>query len=283
MKLPGALVSPEWLKENLQNPKLVVLEAILTNPMDKSHAPGSPGDPAIPGALAVDIEEMLADRSTPLPHMLLPPEAFEQVARGFGISRESVIVVYDRQGIFSSPRLRWNFLAMGHDQVAVLDGGLPAWIGQGGPTEPLQKTTNRNGDFEVRPRRSLVLDAEGMARALEDPTSVVLDARSEGRFYGELPEPREGLRSGHMPNALNLPFNLVLDQSRFRDAKALRDLFSARFRGTPRLVFSCGSGVTACIIALAAELAGFPTLAVYDGSWSEWGLPGNRPVESGSK
>jgi thiosulfate/3-mercaptopyruvate sulfurtransferase len=282
MNLPGPLVSVDWLEQNLRNPRLVILESVFANPMNRSAEPPEGDGLGIPGAVEVDLEEDLSDPDSPLPHTVLPADEFTEVARACGVNNDSLVVVYDRLGIFSSARVRWNFLFMGHAEVAVLDGGLPAWKAKGLPTAPLLEVADKRGTFSARPRPELIADAEKVAAALQDSTCAVLDARSEGRFYGEQAEPRAGLRGGHMPNAFNLPFDKVLQLGKMKDKNSLAELFRTRIGARQRLFFTCGSGVTACIIGLAAEIAGYQNPVIYDGSWSEWGLPeSGRPVVSG--
>jgi thiosulfate/3-mercaptopyruvate sulfurtransferase len=277
--LPTPLVSISWLAAHLQSPHLVVLDASM-QPPGSSAAPSSAAQRYIPGARVFDFDAKICAPTTSLPHMLPSPELFTREVRALGVNAESRIVVYDRLGIFSSPRAWWMFQAMGHDSVAVLDGGLPAWLEAGLPVAPAPASASP-GDFVAAPRDGLFCDADHVARALGDARVAVLDARSAGRFLGQEPEPRPGLRSGHMPNALNLPFSAVQTQGRMRPRQELVSLLSAAVGDRQRLIFSCGSGVTACTLALAAEIAGYSDKAVYDGSWSEWGLPSSRPVVSG--
>ena len=168
---------------------------------------------------------------------------------------------------------------MGHGQVAVLDGGLPAWKNAGFPCgSQAERIAKHRGNFVGHPQAGMFCDSAHVLEALADPNFAVLDARSEGRFKGVEPEPRAGLRSGHMPNALNLPFVNTVQDGFVLPATELDSIFSKLVNKEQKLIFSCGSGVTACITALAAELAGYPNISVYDGSWSEWGLPGDLPV-----
>jgi thiosulfate/3-mercaptopyruvate sulfurtransferase len=174
------------------------------------------------------------------------------------------------------------FRAMGHDAVAVLDGGLPAWMAVGQPCEPVVARGVARGDFVAHPRPELFCDADAVMAALTDERCAVLDARSAGRFAGREPEPRPGLRLGHMPNAINLPFGDLQERGRMRSIEELTRILLAKADRRQKLIFSCGSGVTSCILALGAVLAGYRDLAVYDASWSEWGLPSSsRPIVTG--
>lgn len=277
ISLPGPLVDVEWLERHLNHPRLRVLDATFMPP--SGPPPGTaPGDQRIPGARRFDFDQVICDRENPLPHMMPSPPTFSREVRALGIDRDSLLVVYDRVGLFSSPRGWWMFRAMGHDAVAVLDGGLPAWIEAGKPTRNWQRETYRPGDFEAEIRPHLIYNADQVAAALNDSHHLVLDARSAGRFDGREPEPRPGLRSGHMPGARNLPFTEVLEQGKMRSPEYLRERFRDWAGGHQRLVFTCGSGVSACVLALAAELAGHQSLAVYDGSWSEWAQLSERPI-----
>jgi thiosulfate/3-mercaptopyruvate sulfurtransferase len=282
LMLPGPIVSVSWLASQLGHPRLVLLDAsVKPVAAAASAAPGPGSTVQLPGTRHFDFDKRICDPATPLPHMMPPPELFEREVRLLGIRNDSVIVIYDRVGVYASPRAWWMFKAMGHDQVAVLDGGLPAWLEAQLPCEPVGAQPVEPGDFVARPRPGLFCDAEHVAAALEDKRYAVLDARSEGRFQGREPEPRPGLRPGHMPHALNLPFGTLQSNGRMRPTEELAALFASRVQPQQKLIFSCGSGVTACILALAAELSGYRELAVYDGSWSEWGLPSSRPVVTG--
>lgn len=270
--IPSSLISVQWLAEHLDAQNLVILDASM-KPVVATAADPQPTDPAcIPGALRFDFDNDIRDRNTPLPHMMPSADFFTAEMQKLGINKDSAIVVYDYVGVYSSPRAWWMFRAMGHTQVAVLDGGLPAWkqAGYACAQAPLTLSAKR-GDFTSNPLGGHFVDSSQVSQALSDPRYAVLDARSAGRFHGVEPEPRAGLRGGHMPNALNLPYAGLLDNGFMRPAKELKPIFSDLVIPEQNLIFSCGSGVTACIDALAAEQAGYTHIAVYDGSWSEWG------------
>lgn len=268
--LVDSIVSVQWLAENRLAENLILFDASMKPIVPVPNA--APETPAyIPGSLRFDFDDVLCDHNVSLPHMLPRPEFFTDEMQKYGVNTDSAIVVYDKAGIFSSPRAWWMFRAMGHDQVAVLDGGLPAWIQAGYETTPTLTTPTRRGDFASHPQGGLFVDSKFVIQALADSAFSVIDARSAGRFKGQEPEPRAGLRGGHMPNAVNIPYADVLENGLMSPKSKLRSVFE-KYKDK-KMIFSCGSGVTACVLALAAEQAGYKNLAVYDGSWSEWGLP----------
>ena len=273
-QIPSPLVTIQWLAENLEADNLVILDASMkpVTPVSSDTPQEKPA--CIKGALRFDFDNDIRDKNTDLPHMMPSAEFFDEEMQKLGINKNSAIVVYDYVGVYSSPRAWWMFRAMGHTQVAVLDGGLPAWEKAGYPcgTEA-DKIAKTRGDFVSHPQEGMFVDSAHVLKALSDITFSVVDARSEGRFKGQEPEPRAGLHGGHMPNAVNIPFaNLIVDGF-VLPRESLKAVFTQHINQNQQLIFSCGSGVTACVDALAAELAGYSKLAVYDGSWSEWGLP----------
>ncbi|MFJ9941524.1 sulfurtransferase [Streptomyces erythrochromogenes] len=273
---PGPLVGSDWLAARLGDPALVVFDASVGAHRTAGHR--------IPGARPFDLDGALSDHTAPAPHTMPGPAAFTEALRALGLHDTDTVVVYDGAGIYSSARAWWMLRAMGFDRAAVLDGGLPAWTAAGLPVEAAGPAYGGpRGSFTARPRPGLLIDAEAVAAALADPDAAVLDARTRERFEGTAPEPRPGLRGGHMPGAAGLPFGeLQRPDGLMRPAGELRAAFEAVAGDRERLRFSCGSGVTACVLALGADLAGYRDLAVYDGSWSEWGLPSSRrPVVTG--
>ena len=280
--LPGTLVSTEWLAEQLERPGPRV------RVVDGSwHMPNLARDPRrefeeahIPGAVFFDIDA-IADRSTSLPHMLPSPMQFGRQVGELGISDRDLVVVYDVRGVVSAARVWWTFRTMGHDRVAVLDGGLRKWRAEGRPVEtgPARVAPAR---YRARIRRSLVRDLDQMRRNIENRAEQILDARSRGRFAAIEPEPRAGLRGGHIPGSLNLPYDeLYQPDGTFRPAEELRAAFASAGVDPARPVATtCGSGITASVLALGLYLVGRRKVAVYDGSWTEWAGHPDTPVES---
>mgnify|MGYP005752571895 CR=1 FL=1 len=280
LKAPSSpLVSVDWLNQNLYHPGLVVLDASLKQTKNATSSLVQE-TLQIPGARFFDIENTFSDKDSLLPHMLPEPEAFTREAQKLGISKNSYIVVYDNRGIYSSPRAWWMFKAMGHGQVYVLDGGLPEWVANGFVTEPAGTVgAVTKGDFVAKYNPALVSNKEDVLQALQnDKHSLIIDARSAARFQGKAPEPRPGLRLGHMPNASNLPFETLLNNGRMKPKAELEQIFQEYPLNGSKMIFSCGSGVTACITALGATLAGYDNFSVYDGSWSEWGASEDSPI-----
>jgi len=277
MAFPTPLVSTDWLHDHLQDPDVAVLDASL--PIPKARVEDNPlHGQQIVGTRFFDIEHRFSDTSSPLPHTMVSEAHFNREARLLGIRKSSKIVLYDNLGIYSAPRAWWMFLAMGHPQVAVLDGGLPKWVQEGKPTEKTSTLSVPEADFEGTFDPAFFRSVQDVMAAIDATDTKVLDARSKGRFDGTEPEPRAGLRGGHIPHSLSLPFPEVLRNGEMLSAADLKALFARLGVRNEELVFSCGSGLTACILTLGAYVAGHRQLSVYDGSWSEWGQPGDLPV-----
>ncbi|WP_136067447.1 3-mercaptopyruvate sulfurtransferase [Modicisalibacter radicis] len=267
------LVTVDWLRANLDLPEIVILDASWYLPSETRDPYAEYLEGHIPGAKRFDFDGEIKDASSALPHMLPAASEFTAAVRALGVNANSRVVIYDGMGVFAAPRAWWMFKVMGHGNVAVLDGGLPAWKAAGcGLESGAQPGREAPGDFEARLVPERLADAADVAEYLEKRTAQVIDARSPARFSGEQSEPRPGLRSGHMPGAVNLPFDQLLENGFYRSPEVLEKRFreAGIESGTP-IVGSCGSGVTASLLALGAELAGLGPMAVYDGSWAEWG------------
>ncbi|MEM8751671.1 MAG: 3-mercaptopyruvate sulfurtransferase [Pseudomonadota bacterium] len=278
---PKLLVSTEWLASHLSAPDVKVLDATW-------RLPGQGGDPKedydashIPGAVFFDIDDV-SDRSSSLPHMLPPAEKFVSRVRAMGIGDGHRIVVYDQDGLFSAARVWWMFRAFGHEDVAVLDGGLKKWIAEGRETEDLPPAP-RERHFTARKDASLVRDVTQVAAALKLGEEQIVDARSPSRFRGDEPEPREGLRAGHMPGAKNVHYaTLFNDDGTMKSVEETKAVFEAAGVDPAKpVITTCGSGVTAAILSLALARIGARRVALYDGSWTEWGAYPDLAVERG--
>ena len=273
------LVSTKWLAEKLASPDIVVVNAWLP-PVGKPDATPEYDEGHIPGAIFFDVNA-ISDTTSDLPHMLPPAHVFSSMMRKLGIGDGQTIVVYDGVGLYSAARVWWMFRAMGVEQVNVLDGGLPKWRAEGHPIEDMPPRPRGERHFTARLNNGLVADLDKVARALTTGAQV-LDARSRGRFAGTDAEPRAGLRAGHMPGALNLPFTELLADGRMKPAEELASAFDAAGIDRSRpVITTCGSGVTAAILSLALAVTGHDKAPVYDGSWTEWGGRDDTPLATG--
>jgi len=275
------LVSTDWLAERLGRSDLKILDASWYMPAQNRDAQAEYAAAHIPGAMFFDIDR-IADTESSLPHMLPSPANFGAAVGALGVGNEDDVVIYDGAGIFAAPRVWWTFRVFGHSRVAVLDGGLPKWRRENRPLEsgPLTPTPK---NFRASPRPKLVRDAAAMRENIASEKELVLDARSEGRFKGSEPEPRPGLKGGHIPHSRNLPFQALVDPASgtMKPADELRAIFAnAGVTAKQRVTASCGSGLTAAILAFGLYLTGRDDAAIYDGSWSEWGALPDAPVET---
>ncbi len=275
------VVTPQWLAEQLERPDIAIVDASWYLPDMKRDAKAEYVAEHIPGAMFFDIDA-IADKSSALPHMLPSAEEFARIAGDMGISDQDTIIVYDGLGLFSSARVWWTFRTFGAEHVFVLDGGLPAWKAAGLPvTDALSKPVRKR--FESRLDSARVLARPQMLEVVNSGSAAIADARSAARFAGTAPEPRAGLRGGHMPGAASVPFNLLVDNGRLKSPSEIEDVFKQqRLDLTGDVVTTCGSGVTAAVISLALESIGHKDHALYDGAWAEWGMPGDTPVVLGA-
>ena len=277
---PVSLVFTDWLARNLEAPDLRVVDGTYYLPMQGKSAKAEFDACHIPGAVFFDIDE-IADENSKLPHMLPSPEKFAARMRKLGIGDGNRVVVYDSNNYMGSARVWWTLRVFGHQDIAVLDGGLAKWLAEGRPVDD-RPPQPRERHFTARFDHSLVRAKDQMLANLQSKREQVLDARSAGRFHATEPEVWPGRRSGHIPGSLNLPFLDLVDPAtkRLLPAEQIRGkLRAARVDMGKPVVTSCGSGITAAVLALALHLVGQRDVSVYDGSWAEWGLPGDTPVE----
>ena len=279
---PGALVPTAWLAGRRAAAEIRIVDASWHMPALQRDPRAEFAETRIPGAVFFDIDD-IADKGNPLPHMLPDAETFAEKAGALGIAADSHVICYDATGVGSAARAWWMFRAFGHERVSVLDGGLPKWRAEGRPVEN-GAARPAPASYAVPPPPQRVRSRDEVRAASESGAEQVLDARTRGRFAGTEPEPRPGLRGGRIPGSLNLPFLELYDA----DARTMKgaDALAALFRDAGidpdrPVITSCGSGVTACNLALGLCLIGHDRVAVYDGSWTDWGGRADTPVETG--
>ena len=273
------IVTTNWLENNLHNEQLILLDTSMAKVVGKVPIEYEQAI-YIPNSKRFDLENDLCNLASSQNNAFPTPAQFNQAAKKLGIKADSIVVLYDNQGIYSSPRAWWIFRAMGFNNVVVLDGGLPQWGLENGPTVAnLTTEPSEIGTINTDYQANLVCDSSYIMENMANENLAIIDARSGARFSGTAAEPRAGMRSGHIPNSLNLPFAELLDNHCFKNSQILADIFANLLPNkNTEVVFTCGSGITACIIMLAASIVGYQRTVLYDGSWSDWGSNANLPI-----
>ncbi|NRT12841.1 sulfurtransferase [Flavobacterium sp. 14A] len=273
MKTP--IVSIKWLVSNLADPRLIILDA--SQQLNQAQLASQFIGIQIKGARFFDMKNDFSDTTNPLPNTLPTADQFTAAAQQLGINSNSKLVIYDSLGIYSSPRAWWLFTIMGHEDVWVLDGGLPAYAKENLPLETSENRVYEKGNFESKFKPNFFKTKEQILENIQTKEATVIDARSNDRFLGETQEPRAGLRSGHIPGSINIPYTTVLRDGHFLSKE---ELLTVLPQHNKPIYFSCGSGVTACIDLMAYEIVGDNnSKAVYDGSWTEWGQIKSLPID----
>ncbi len=262
------IVEVQWLSNHPNYDSLVILDV---SPLSMATRPSyQVPDEYIPGALKVDIKTSFSDTKSHLPNTFPSVESFEKTCHDLGITNKSQIIIYDSLGVYTAPRIWWLFKVMGHDSVSVLNGGLTAWKKEAYKTVVSPRVPNKKSSFKANLQREYCIKYSEVLQNLATNSFKIIDARSAGRFKGIDQEPRKTLQSGHIPDSLNIPYKEVLSEGKYKDQDELRNLFGSHFSTSDQLVYSCGSGITACIVLLACYNAFNQSLYVFDGSWTEF-------------
>lgn len=271
VEMSSPLVMPDQLAKVLDDPRVVILDATQG---------ANPNDPHIPGAFHADIEGAWSDPSSPWPHQRPRIEVLEGELRRLGVNSDSWIVVYEQGELFAAPRFWWLLRAFGFERVSILQGGPTGWAATGQALETMPTPLPEMGNVSLSLRPGMFVDEDDVRKHVENKDRVIIDARSRGRFTGEEPEFRAGLRSGHIPGAQNMPYKDVQQDCALLPVDELRELFDPITDERP-IVTSCGSGMTACVLALALHVLGRDDVSVYDGSWTQWGREDGPEIETG--
>lgn len=278
LQITNNLVSVDWLFKSLHEENLVILNCTIKKITNKSKEQKQEIN-QIKGAIFFDIKNEFSDKKSNFPNTVLHPKEFEKKAQEIGVNKNSIIVCYDNLGVYSSPRVWWMFKLMGFNNIAVLNGGFPEWKSKNYPIEKTTKSINNKGNFKVNYKPEKLKCTKNILASIKDNNHLVFDARSNERFYGTAPEPRREVKGGHIPKSISLPYSEILENGKLKSEEELKSIFNNLNPNNKELIFSCGTGITASILALGAELSGSKNYAVYDGSWTEWGSTNGLPIE----
>ncbi|MDG1527867.1 MAG: sulfurtransferase [Polaribacter sp.] len=278
LQIEEPLVSVNWLFQHKDATNLIVLDGTISK-VSLNKTANSLNENQIPNTRFFDIKKVFSIQGAQFPNTTLSAKDFENEAKKLGINKNSCIVVYDTYGIYSSPRVWWLFKSMGFKNIAILDGGFPAWEKANHSVEKKQTHSFELGDFEANYQSEKIINSDVVLESISNSTNLIVDARSSGRFNATELEPRKEIRNGHIPTSKSLPYSSLLNNSELKTKDELEDLFKEINPDNKELIFSCGSGITACVLALGATIANNNSIAVYDGSWTEWGSLSHLPVE----
>jgi thiosulfate/3-mercaptopyruvate sulfurtransferase len=278
LKINKPVVSVDWLFQNLDNENLIILDATIPKVTAKKEV-SSDEKQQIKGAIFFDIQKTFSDENAAFPNTVLSAKEFEEKAQELGVHHNSCLVVYDDLGIYASPRVWWMFQLMGFTNIAVLDGGLPAWKAKNYPIEKPKNKQLIKGNFTSNFQSDKIKFTADVLSAIEKETVLIADARSKGRFLGTEPEPRSDIQGGRIPNSVSLPYSEIVVHNLMKSENDLKAVFHKINPENKEIIFSCGSGITASVLALGAEIAGLHKHSVYDGSWTEWGSTAGLPIE----
>jgi thiosulfate/3-mercaptopyruvate sulfurtransferase len=279
LRIIKAIVSVDWLHSNLGNENLIILDCTIPKVTSQKKSSNTNDKKQIKGAIFFDIKNVFSDKKAAFPNTILSSIDFEIKARDLGINKDSIIVVYDDLGIYSSPRVWWMFQLMGFKNIAVLDGGFPKWKIKGYLTEKHQNLQLKKGNFTSNYQKNKIKLTNDVFSAIKDETILIADARSKGRFYATELEPRIEVKGGHIPNSVSMPYSEIVENGMLKSEEDLKIFFNKINPKKKEFIFSCGTGITASVLALGAEVSGVKNHAVYDGSWTEWGSTVGLPIE----
>ena len=278
LQVPSSLVSVDWLHQNLGDENLVILFSSLQKVGTAGESIDS--NSFIPNAIEFDIKMDFSDTSAEFPNTFPTVHQFETQASKLGITSDSCIVVYDNYGIYSAARVWWMFRTLGFRNIAVLNGGLPEWIKSGYQIASELNLSTIKGDLKAQLHPQKKVAYTDVLEVLGNEEYAIADARSEARFYGKTPEPRAGVRSGHIPGSISMPYTSLMNGNKMKSREELEDIILPIFKDKKNVLFSCGTGITACVLGLGASVIGKDNFAIYDGSWTEWGSKKELPINN---